>query len=419
MAEFRLELMNNCGNCHADLSSRYALSMHGELTHQGYAAAAECADCHGSHEILPVADPNSQLAPGENRLRTCQKCHAYAVANFTGFDPHADFKDSARYPELHTVYNVIKYTINFFFACFLLHAFLWFIRAMVQRLQYGGHATLVAEQYALPRFGPIHLVPYAVLIVAFFGLTATGVALKYSDQKWGQWLAQIYGGFRSAGVWHHFFAVLAISAFAVHLAGAIGKISRLRQEHTWKTVLFGPDSLVPNTRDLRDFGKMLLWFIGFGRKPGFERWTYWEKLDYWAFFLVACLIGFSGLMSWYPNLFCVVLPGSVLNIAKVVHTQFAIYMASFLLLIHYFHAHFRPEKFPVDPSVLTGMVSEQHLREYRPEFVARLEREGKLSAMRTTAPSRRNLWLNIAGGVLLFALGFCLLAVTLLASLGE
>jgi hypothetical protein len=94
-------------------------------------------------------------------------------------------------------------------------------------------------------------------------------------------------------------------------------------------------------------------------------------------------------------------------------------VASFLFLIHYFHAHFRPEKFTMDLSVLTGMVSEQHLRKYRPEYVARLEREGKLHEMRITAPSRRNLWLNVVGGVLVFTLGLCLLAVTLLASLGE
>ena len=419
LAEFRLQVANNCGNCHADLSSRFALSMHGELTHQGYSAAANCADCHGSHDILPIDDPNSKLAPGENRLHTCQKCHLYAVSNFTDFDPHADFKDAARYPKLHAVYNGIKYTVNFFFACFLLHAFLWFIRALVHRLQHGGHATLVADQYALPRFGPIHGASFATLIVAFFGLTTSGLALKYSDQNWGRWLAQIFGGFRSASVWHHFFAVLAIVAVVMHLARAAAGIGRLRQERTWKAVVLGLDSLVPNGRDLRDLGKMVLWFIGFGRKPAFERWTYWEKLDYWAFCLAAGLIGISGLMSWYPNVFCVVLPGSILNVAKVVHSEFAIYIASFLFLIHYFHAHFRPEKFPMDLSVLTGMVSEQHLRKYRPEYIARLEREGKLDEMRITAPSRRNLWLNIVGGILVFTLGLCLLAVTLLASLGE
>jgi cytochrome b subunit of formate dehydrogenase len=293
------------------------------------------------------------------------------------------------------------------------------MRALVDRLQYGGHATLVSEHYALPRFGSMHRALYAVLIVAFFGLTVTGLALKHSSHPWGQRLARGLGGFRSASDWHHFFAVMAIVACGVYLVRALQRIFSRRRERSWKTIVLGPDSLVPNARDLRDLYRMGLWFIGFGRKPGFERWTYWEKLEYWAFYLGAGLIGISGLMLWYPNLFCLVLPGGVLNAAKVVHSEFAIYTASILFLIHFFHAHFRPEKFPLDLSVLTGLVSEEHLKKYRPEYVARLKKEGKLEAMRQPAPSRRNLWLNIAGGVLVFALGFCVLAVTLLASLEE
>jgi hypothetical protein len=65
------------------------------------------------------------------------------------------------------------------------------------------------------------------------------------------------------------------------------------------------------------------------------------------------------------------------------------------------------------------MVSEQHLRKYRPEYVARLEQEGRLSEMRKKAPSRKNVWLNVVGGVLIFTMGFFLLAITVLASLGE
>jgi hypothetical protein len=105
--------------------------------------------------------------------------------------------------------------------------------------------------------------------------------------------------------------------------------------------------------------------------------------------------------------------------AKMIHSEFAIYIGSFLFLIHYFHAHFRPEKFPMDLSVLTEMVSEQHLRKYRPDYVARLEREGQLDQLRTTAPSKRRLWLNVVAGIVVFGFGLCLLAITLLASLGE
>ena len=419
MAEFRLGLANRCGNCHAELSSRYALSMHGELTHQGFAPAAECADCHGSHDILPVDDPDSRLAQGENRLRTCQKCHVYAVGNFTKFDPHADFKDGVRYAKLYSLYGWIQFSVNFVFILFLIHAFLWFVRALVERLLQGGHATLASDQYALCRFDPYLRASYTALAAAFVGLTASGLSLKYSDQVWGQWLAWGFGGLRSASVWHHFFAVLAMVAVVIQLVRAVSGLGKHRKGRSWKAVILGPDSLVPNARDVRDFGQMLLWFVGFGRKPGFERWAYWEKLDFWAFCLAALPIGTSGLMLWYPNLFCIVLPGTVLNVAKMFHTEFAIYTASFLFLIHFFHAHFRPEKFPMDLSVMTGMVSEQHLRNYRPDYIARLEGEGRLATMREIAPSGRNMWLRITGGVLVFTLGFVLLAVTILASLGE
>ena len=55
-ARFRQELPNLCGNCHADLSSRYAMSIHGELTELGYQPAANCFDCHGSHSIQAVTE---------------------------------------------------------------------------------------------------------------------------------------------------------------------------------------------------------------------------------------------------------------------------------------------------------------------------------------------------------------------------
>lgn len=418
-AKFRLDLSNRCGNCHADLWSRYSLSMHGELTHQGFAPAAECADCHGSHSILAVANPASQLAPGENRLHTCQKCHIYAVNKFTQYEPHANFKDAARYPQLHSIYSWVKLIVNFMFVCFLLHASLWFVRAFVDRFQHGGHAPYELDRYMLPRFGRFLRATYPVLIFVFVGLLATGLLLKYSDQPSLQRLANKMGGFQSVSDWHRFFAVVAIVVVVVHVFRVVRKVDQLRKKHTWKTVIFGPDSLIPNYRDLRELGGMLLWFIGFGRKPGFERWAYWEKLDYWAICVAAVLIGTSGLMLWYPNLFCLVFSGWVLNIANMVHSEFAIYVASFLFLIHFYHAHFRPEKFPMDLSVMTGMISEQHLRKYRPDYVARLESEGKLNEMREQALTYKKPWLKILGGVVVFTLGLGLLVVTVLASLAE
>jgi cytochrome b subunit of formate dehydrogenase len=419
MARFRPPIDDRCGNCHANVYSRYARMMHATLTDHGYVAAAQCGDCHGSHDILPVHNSASRLAMGANRLQTCQKCHVQAVANFARFNPHANFKDEIRFPTLHSVYEWINRVLNVIFACYLVHAFLWFVRAFVDRLQHGAAPTLVSDQFALPRFDSLQRMLYAGLLVSFLGLALTGVALKHSDHSWGQWLARGLGGFPSTAAFHQSFAMFAMIVFAVYLVGALAGILRMRQDHTWKWIVFGPDSLVPNARDFRDFYRMFLWFIGFGSKPGFERWAYWEKLDYWAFVLVTMVIGFSGVMFWFPNLFCLILPGSMLNVAKLVHSEFSLYMASVLFLIHFFHAHLRPEKFPMDLSLMTGLVSESHLRTHRPEYIARLERDGKLDELRQLAPSRRNVWLKMAGGFTIFTLGLCLMVVALLASLEE
>jgi len=73
----------------------------------------------------------------------------------------------------------------------------------------------------------------------------------------------------------------------------------------------------------------------------------------------------------------------------------------------------------MDLSALTGLVSEDHLRKYRPEYVARLEREGKLEQNRRIVPSRRRLRLIMLAGFVVFLGGCALLTAILLASLGK
>ena len=76
---------------------------------------------------------------------------------------------------------------------------------------------------------------------------------------------------------------------------------------------------------------MLRWFVGLGPKPTFDRWTYWEKFDYWAIVSIVVVIGISGLIIWLPNLFAHVLTGAALNEAQMVHHEISLMAASFLL----------------------------------------------------------------------------------------
>lgn len=418
--KFRLETPHRCGNCHTRVFGQYAMSLHGQLTELGYGPAAKCSDCHGAHDVLPPSDRKSHLAPG-NRLATCRQCHIYAVAKFCDFDPHADHKDRAKYPVLYAVYHWTTEPLNLAFGLFLLHAVLWFLRSFVHALRYGRHQILRTEQeVAFVRFGTIRRSVYAILLVCFLGLTLTGLPLKFGEQAWARSFVQALGGFDSTSVWHRTFAVLAVFGVTLHLTWAASRIVELRKNRVgWKSVLFGPDSPVPGSRDAKDLLGMIRWFFGLGPKPTFERWTYWEKLDYWAVCLAIGVIGASGLTLWYPNVVCTVLPGQVLNVAKLVHGELALYIAGCIFVIHLFNTHLRPEKFPLDPSVITGLVSEEHLRSQRPEYLARLERAGELDQVRRRLPSRRQVRIVKLVAFVLFLVGLGLLALVLFAKLGR
>jgi cytochrome b subunit of formate dehydrogenase len=418
--QFREELPHRCGNCHTRMFGQYAMSLHGELTELGYGPAAKCSDCHGAHDVLPASNPKSRLAAG-NRLATCKQCHIYAVANFCDFDPHADHEDRAGYPGLNAIYHLIKTPLNLALGLFLLHAVFWFPRSFIHTLRHGRHHILTTgQEVAFIRFGTIRRSVYAIMLVCFLGLTLTGLPLKFGDQAWARSFVQALGGFESTSVWHRTFAVLAVFGVVLHLTWASRRILEQRKNGAdWKSVLFGPDSPVPATRDLRDLLGMVRWFLGLGAKPNFERWTYWEKLDYWAVCLAIGLIGTSGLILWYPNVFCTVLPGDALNVAKLLHAELALYIAGCVFVMHLFNTHLRPEKFPLDPSVVTGLVSEDHLRSQRPEYLARIERSGEVDHVRRRSPSQRRVRLVQLAAFLLFLSGLGLLALALLAKLGR
>jgi cytochrome b subunit of formate dehydrogenase len=257
-------------------------------------------------------------------------------------------------------------------------------------------------------------------MVALLGLVLTGLPIAYSNQPWAQRLARSLGGFATTSVWHRFFAVMMLVACGLHLLRAAGRIVvHRRRQCAWGRLLFGPDSPVPNARDARDMVGMVCWFFGLGPKPVFESWTYWEKFDYWAVGLMALLLGSTGVVLWFPGLVSLVFPGWTLNAAKVIHSDTALVVACLLLIVHFFNSHFRPEKFPMDLSLVTGLVGEEHLQAARPEFLERMRHEGRLADIRVRTPLYETIRPAIWGGMLVFGAGFILLLGVLWAALGK
>ena len=415
-AAFRLGMSDRCGNCHADLSTSYTRSLHGELTDLGYLPAAKCSDCHGSHDILAVSDPGSRLSKA-NRRATCAKCHPNANANFLEYDPHADPRNAQCDAILHWMNIGLSGFLISVLTVFGLHNLMWFARSLPTVLKQGRIRYPTPGSRAFVRFQPVHRFAHAVLMMSFLGLALTELPLRYSNHPWAQTVSSTLGGFASTGMWHRIFGVANFSClvFYVFWFGSQLVIGPKDGGGRFRSV-FGPDSPVPNRRDLSDFANMLRWFVGRGPKPTFERWTYWEKFNLWGASADIIMIGTTGFILWFPNQACALLPGQALNIADLIHSKLALLATGFVFAIHFFSANLRPEKFPMDISIFTGLVSEEEMEEERPELAQRLRRSGQIEGHFTETPSRQTLVFAMLGGSIALLAGLALLAAILAAA---
>jgi len=74
------------------------------------------------------------------------------------------------------------------------------------------------------------------------------------------------------------------------------------------TMLFGPDSMVPNLQDWRDLVDHNKWFFGKGPSRSLTAGRMGE-VRYFAVFWGVAIIGASGLVMWFPEFFTRFLPG--------------------------------------------------------------------------------------------------------------
>lgn len=129
---FKFDIMSKCGRCHEDIARTYFDTYHGKVNQLGYTKTAKCYDCHGSHDILPVADPQSHLSH-DNVLQTCQKCHPDATRRFAGYLTHATHHDPEKYPFLFWTFWGMTGLLIGTFALSGIHTLLWLPRAIQMR----------------------------------------------------------------------------------------------------------------------------------------------------------------------------------------------------------------------------------------------------------------------------------------------
>lgn len=261
------------------------------------------------------------------------------------------------------------------------------------------------------RFTPAQTLLHATVVTTFLGLAMTGLPLRFSTSPWAKGFARTVGGFAAILFLHKLCAVILTLAFLAHVGHILYRGLILRE----KGIFWGPTSMVPQWKDVKDLFGNFRWFVGLGPKPRFERYAYWEKFDYWAVFWGMVVIGFSGYAMWFAPFFARFLPGWALNAALIVHGEEALLAVLFIFAIHFFNTHLRPGSFPMDMVVLTGRETSEEFEEKRAMEYSRLAGEGKLESRADLPPSSSLITVTRIAGFVAVFIGLTLLVLTLMA----
>ena len=131
---YSTNIPTQCSRCHASVGvmskyginaepvSTYKESFHGVANKFGATTVANCASCHGTHDIRPPEDPLSRVNP-KNIPSTCGQCHPGANANFAAGKIHVD-ASKRQAGVIYYVASFFKYLTITTMLALILHIFL-------------------------------------------------------------------------------------------------------------------------------------------------------------------------------------------------------------------------------------------------------------------------------------------------------
>jgi len=335
-----------CGRCHANerLNEKYGIgagkvsafedSFHGLALHAGKLTVANCASCHGVHDILSASDPRSHVNPA-NLAATCGKCHPGAGTSFAIGSVHGT-PTSTNTRAVSWVRFIYSWLIGLTIGFMALHNLLD-LRGKARRPAPPLERTpLVNAPQRMTR--PLRW-QHGIIMLSFPVLVYTGFALKYPTSWWAtpllRWETQL--GLR--GVIHRIAAVLMI-------VGVVWHLTQLTISHRLRVCM---RAMLPAPRDIGIAVGTFAYYLGWRlHPPQSGRFNYAEKAEYWAFMWGTAVMTATGFLLWFENLTLRYLPSWVPDVATAVHFYEAILATLSILVWHLYWVIFDPEVYPMD-----------------------------------------------------------------------
>ena len=375
--------VDTCGRCHGDarLARRYDLpadrvpsyaeSFHGLARREGSLTAANCASCHGIHNIFRSTDSRSSVNAA-NLAKTCGQCHSGVNEKFAIGPVHVQIATGPAHPVVRWIRGVYWFLIPLTLGFMVFHNLLDLFakaRRRALRVDSGQQVVRMNLWFRIAHWG---------VMLSFPTLVFTGFALKYPDSWWSA--PFFLWGKRDAfrGELHRTAAVVLIVATLYHFV----HLAVNRRDRAFLS------AMLPKWKDATDLVEVLLYNLG-ARKdaPQFAKFNYAEKLEYWAFLWGTAVMGISGFFLWFNNFALRHFPKWITDAATAVHWYEALLATFSILLWHFYMVIFDPLVYPMDTAWLDGKISADHYRHSRPDYLRALERVGQVTPVQNPSSS--------------------------------
>lgn len=437
--QFKVEITNTCGTCHADIMTAYADSVHGvSLLKHGEMESASCVDCHSTHEILPPDSPESTVYPtkvrddcaschsdpklirrfgmqadvvqtfessyhgqasalGDEASANCASCHnnhgIFASTDERSTVHHGNLKQTCGECHPGITDNFVSGKIHVSpedesnpIAFFVRNLYVSLIVVVIGGMVLHNIMDFIRKMIErarhhkhhpyIERMSKLERVLHGMMGSSFILLGYTGFALLYPNE-W--WVAPInwLGNSEEFRSMLHRVCGLVLTFVAIHHLWFLFFHPRGKQQRR---------EFMPRIKDIVDVKDNILWYLGKRKeRPNFGRFTYMEKAEYWALIWGTAVMVATGFILWFQEIALMFMPKWLWDVALVIHLYEAILAVLAIIVWHFYYVMVNPDEAPLSLTFLTGRMTHEELAKCHPaefeqvmkEQEARAEKEEK------------------------------------------
>jgi len=343
-----------CGQCHGTerIASRYQLSskvvdtymrsFHGLAQQFGGLTVANCASCHGFHDILPSTDPLSSVNKS-NLPQTCGKCH-----------PGIGTRLAKGEIKIHNLPGADKgkpWLVNFVTRFYIVLIVLTIGgMAAFNGLDYlaktRAHVRAANGEVRMPKWVRVQ---HFLMVALFITLAYTGFVHKFPDAFWSWPFKMLENGGYIRGMIHRVAGWAFTLLFGVHLVVLFGTPrGRGYLKELWLRF-----------HDLGDAFGQLFYNLGLrATPPPHRRFNYAEKAEYWALVWGSFVMIVTGAMLIFTETVLRMWPKVWHDVAQVIHYYEAVLATLAIVVWHFYWVIFDPKEYPMNPAWLIGKKAE-------------------------------------------------------------